>query len=469
MSTKIIEMPHLGESVTEASIAVWLVSEGDRVEKYDPIAEAVSDKVTTEIPSNYSGIVKEFMIKLDTDVEIGTPILKIETEEAGEDDNDSEAKSEQPVGAESPSDTEKKEEMTEHINKEIDKEAEKNPIERNTKEAGPISALSDANTPSNKNTRYSPAVVRIAQERGIDLNQMEGSGKHGRITRKDVENIDVESQSSQHEERPAPSNGDLPKASLTAQKELKKKTEQASAKPSSYASSGDEVVPADGIRKAIAKKMVQSSTEIPHAWMMVEADVTNIVKLRNETKEQFKKQEGVTLSYFPFFVKAVVQALKKHPVMNASWDNGSIVYHKDINISVAVATDEHLFVPVIHNTDNYSIGGLSKEISRLAELARDGKLSSQDIQGGTMTVNNTGSFGSVQSMGIINYPQAAILQVESITKRFVPTEGGGFKAADMINLCLSIDHRIIDGLQAGRFLKDVKENLKRFTDESDLY
>ncbi len=144
-------------------------------------------------------------------------------------------------------------------------------------------------------------------------------------------------------------------------------------------------------------------------------------------------------------------------------------YHKDINISVAVATDEHLFVPVIHNADHYSLSGLSKEVNRLANLARDGKLSSGDIQGGTMTVNNTGSFGSIQSMGIINHPQVAILQVESITKRFVPTEDGGFKASDMVNLCLSIDHRIIDGLQAGRFLQDVKDNLSRFSDESDLY
>ena len=293
------------------------------------------------------------------------------------------------------------------------------------------------------------------------MNQVEGSGKHGRITRKDVQNFDVTSQRS--------GNGDLPKPSLQAQKEMKKKEAVSEKAPATYSSSGDDVVPADGIRKAIAKKMVQSTSEIPHAWLMVEADVSNIVKLRNQTKEQFKKQEGISLSYFPFFVKAVVQALKKHKVINASWDNGNIVYHKDINISVAVATDEHLFVPVIKNADDYSISGLSKEISRLAGLARDGKLGSQDIQGGTMTVNNTGSFGSVQSMGIINHPQAAILQVESITKRFVPIENGGFKAADMINLCLSIDHRLIDGLQAGRFLNDVKENLQKFTDESDLY
>lgn len=451
MSIKIIEMPHLGESVTEASIAVWLVSEGDRIEKYDPIAEAVSDKVTTEIPSNYSGIVKEFLIEVDTDVEIGTAIVKIETdEEDGEDESDSSADSE---------DTQEEinEEFTDHINEEIDKEAERQPMERDTKsDAKQSTPKPSQESKETDGARYSPAVVRISQERGIDLSQVEGSGKHGRITRKDVLNFDVKSQQ-------APAEKPEPKSDTQPQKEERK------AAAVSRTSSGDEIVPADGIRKAIAKKMVQSTTEIPHAWLMVEADVSNIVKLREQTKAKFKQQEGVSLSYFPFFVKAVVQALKKHPIINTSWDNNTIVYHKDINISVAVATDEHLFVPVIHNADHYSLSGLSKEVNRLATLARDGKLSNTDIQGGTMTINNTGSFGSVQSMGIINHPQAAILQVESINKRFVPTEDGGFKASDIVNLCLSIDHRIIDGLQAGRFLQDVKDNLSKFSDESDLY
>lgn len=456
MSIRIIEMPHLGESVTEASIAVWLVAEGDKIEKYDPIAEAVSDKVTTEIPSNYSGIVKEFLIEVDTDVPIGTPIVKIETEEDGEDETVEVSADSEDVQEE------KSEEFIDHINKEIDKEAEEQPQERET--TSDAKQSSEPKESSEKSAaRYSPAVVRIAQERDIDLKQVEGTGKHGRITRKDVENFDVSSQSQPRAEK-APE-----QTESQTQSEQKPKSESRPSSPVSHTSAGDEIVPADGIRKAIAKKMVQSTTEIPHAWLMVEADVTNIVKLREKTKEQFKKQEGISLSFFPFFVKAVVQALKKHPIINTSWDNGNIVYHKDINMSIAVATDEHLFVPVIHNADHYSLSGLSKEISRLAGLARDGKLSSSDISGGTMTVNNTGSFGSVQSMGIINHPQAAILQVESINKRFLPTEDGGFKTADMVNLCLSIDHRIIDGLQAGRFLQDVKENLSKFTDESNLY
>ncbi len=214
--------------------------------------------------------------------------------------------------------------------------------------------------------------------------------------------------------------------------------------------------------------MVQSKTEIPHAWMMAEADVTNIVNLRNEVKDDFKSQEGVSLSFLPFFVKAVAHALKKNPLLNSSWDDGNIVLHKDINLSIAVATEDHLFVPVIKNADDYSITGVAKEVNRLAGKARDGQLSGADMANGTFTVNNTGALGSVQSMGIINHPQAAILQAESIQEKLVPTKNG-FETASMVNLCLSIDHRILDGLQAGKFLQDVKENLAFYNEEASIY
>ena len=233
--------------------------------------------------------------------------------------------------------------------------------------------------------------------------------------------------------------------------------------------SPDKIVSADPVRKAIAKKMVQSVNEIPHAWLMVEADVTNLVQLRNSLKDEFKQQEGLSLSFFPFFAKAVIQTLKKNPKINTSWDDGSIIYHKDVNLSIAVTTDEHLYVPVIQQADNYSIAGLAKEINRLAQEVRQGTLASKEMQGGTFTLNNTGTLGSVQSMGIINHPQAAILQVESINKRRVPTADGGFKVADMVNLCLSIDHRILDGQQAGKFLRDVKDNLAKYNADTDVY
>ncbi|WP_027108889.1 dihydrolipoamide acetyltransferase family protein [Lacticigenium naphthae] len=420
MSLETIEMPHLGESVTEASISLWLVEVGDQISKYDPIAEAISDKVTTEIPSNFSGVVKEKLVDVDTNVDVGTPILIIETETKA---------------------TEVKEDP------QVDVAQSKKEEEETANEVSP---------------RFSPAVMRIAQEKNIDLSHVTGSGKSGRITRKDVLNFDGETQ----KETPPASRPNPLKELAAVQSEARNEPETSESR---FKDGKDEVVPADGIRKAIAKKMVQSVTEIPHAWMTVEADVTNIVKLRDAEKATFKQQEGIPLAYFPFFVKAVVQALKKHPIINASWDNGNIIYHKAINISVAVATEEHLFVPVIHEADNYSVSGLTKEIDRLAKLARTGKLETKHMQGGTLTVNNTGTFGSIQSMGIINHPQAAILQVETIQKRFIPTPDGGFKVADMVNLSLSMDHRIIDGLQAGRFLQTVKENLARFSDKSVLY
>lgn len=452
MSIETIEMPHLGESVTEASLSLWLVKEGDRVSRYEPIAEAVSDKVTTEIPSNYTGVVKALLIDTDTDVAIGTPIMTIETEATSESVSDSDSSKAANV---------RTEEFIDHLNEEIDR-AGSQPIERTT-EAAARQSVVQARETVDDSRRYSPAVMRISQERGIDLSRVEGTGKHGRITRKDV--LTFESDTGLNNEN-------LETSVVKTENLQVSRAEAPTAEHSEQAKRtlpAGQTVPADGIRKAIAKKMVQSTTEIPHAWMMVEADVTNIVALRNQTKEQFRQQEGLSLSYFPFFVKAVVQALKKHPVINSSWDEGNITYHGEVNLSIAVATDTHLFVPVIKHADGYSISGLSREIDRLASLARQGKLAPADMQGGTMTVNNTGSFGSVQSMGIINHPQAAILQVESINKRFMPTADGGFRAADMVNLCLSIDHRIIDGLQAGRFLQTVKENLARYSSEQDLY
>ena len=214
--------------------------------------------------------------------------------------------------------------------------------------------------------------------------------------------------------------------------------------------------------------MVQSVNEIPHAWLMVEADVTNLAQLRNSLKDEFKQQEGLSLSFFPF-CQSSHSSVKEKSKINTSWDDGSIIYHKDVNLSIAVTTDEHLYVPVIQQADNYSIAGLAKEINRLAQEVRQGTLASKEMQGGTFTLNNTGTLGSVQSMGIINHPQAAILQVESINKRLVPTADGGFKVADMVNLCLSIDHRILDGQQAGKFLRDVKDNLAKYNADTDIY
>lgn len=432
MATKEIKMPHLGESVTEAAIVQWLVKPGDSVKRYDPLMEVVSDKVTTEVPSDFDGVVKEFLISLDTDVPIGTAVMTLETEET----------------------TEKTEEATLAPVKEASAEQ--------AQEHETVETTSTATSHQKNNGRYSPAVLKIAQEKKIDLTQVTGTGRDGRITRKDVTNF-TPTQARTPEKTVSP--GTSP--SISEEPVASQNESAATASPTETTT--DKIVSADPVRKAIAKKMVQSVNEIPHAWLMVEADVTNLVQLRNSLKDEFKQQEGLSLSFFPFFAKAVIQALKKNPKINTSWDDGSIIYHKDVNLSVAVTTDEHLYVPVIQQADNYSIAGLAKEINRLAQEVRQGTLASKEMQGGTFTLNNTGTLGSVQSMGIINHPQAAILQVESINKRLVPTADGGFKVADMVNLCLSIDHRILDGQQAGKFLRDVKDNLAKYNADTDVY
>ena len=432
MATKEIKMPHLGESVTEAAIVQWLVKPGDSVKRYDPLMEVVSDKVTTEVPSDFDGVVKEFLISLDTDVPIGTAVMTLETEETTE---------ETEVATLAPVKEASAEQAHEHETAET---------------------TSTATSHQKNNGRYSPAVLKIAQEKKIDLTQVTGTGRDGRITRKDVTNF-TPTQARTPEKTVSPGTSH----SISEEPVASQNESAATASPTETTT--DKIVSADPVRKAIAKKMVQSVNEIPHAWLMVEADVTNLVQLRNSLKDEFKQQEGLSLSFFPFFAKAVIQALKKNPKINTSWDDGSIIYHKDVNLSIAVTTDEHLYVPVIQQADNYSIAGLAKEINRLAQEVRQGTLASKEMQGGTFTLNNTGTLGSVQSMGIINHPQAAILQVESINKRLVPTADGGFKVADMVNLCLSIDHRILDGQQAGKFLRDVKDNLAKYNADTDVY
>jgi 2-oxoisovalerate dehydrogenase E2 component (dihydrolipoyl transacylase) len=428
-----IKMPQLGESVTEGTIEKWLVQPGDKVNKYDSLAEVNTDKVTAEVPSSFTGVIKELIAKEGETLEVGAVVCTIETEGGA---------SSEPASAESTS-TDKKT-ATEMPAAESKKAAAPTPVER---EKG-------------SKARYSPSVLKIAQENDIDLSLVEGSGNEGRITRKDLLTL-IES-------------GNIPtaKAEQVAPKAETAPTQtRASAKPAAApvnvpVAVGDIEIPITGIRKAIAANMLRSKHEAPHAWTMIEVDVTNLVQYRDSIKNEFKKKEGFNVTYFAFFVKAVSQALKEFPMMNSMWAGDKIVMKKDINISIAVATEDALYVPVIRSADEKTIKGIGREINELAGKVRAGKLKSDEMQGGTFTVNNTGSFGSIQSMGIINYPQAAILQVESIVKRPVIMDGGMIAARSMVNLCLSLDHRVLDGLVCGRFLARVKEILENMTKEN---
>ncbi|MCG8397774.1 2-oxo acid dehydrogenase subunit E2 [Bacillus atrophaeus] len=420
MAIQQMTMPQLGESVTEGTISKWLVSSGDKVNKYDPIAEVMTDKVNAEVPSSFTGTITELVGEEGQTLQIGEVICKIETEETL---NAEEAPEKQDVSA----------------SKET--EAADSP---------------HANNQSSKK-RYSPAVLRLAGEHGINLEQVTGTGAGGRITRKDIQRI-VDSGVQQQTNTPEPQT-----AEAAPQQAEKKQPSQ----PSSAA--GDIEIPVTGVRKAIASNMQRSKTEIPHAWTMMEVDVTSMVSYRNSIKDAFKQKEGFNLTFFAFFVKAVAQALKEFPQMNSMWAGDKIIQKKDINISIAVATEDSLFVPVIKHADEKTIKGIAREISDLAKKVKAGKLTADDMQGGTFTVNNTGSFGSVQSMGIINHPQAAILQVESIVKRPVVMEHGMIAVRDMVNLCLSLDHRVLDGLVCGRFLGRVKQILETIDEKTSVY
>lgn len=420
-----VKMPKLGESVHEGTIEQWLVQPGDTIEEYDALCEVITDKVTAEVPSTFNGTIKEIVVEAGETVDVGTIICRMDVVgETSEDNNNS---------------------TDEQTESEVSKEDQPVKAEKtvsNEPQEGPMN-----------NGQYSPVVFKLASENNIDLNKVKGTGNLGRVTKKDILNAIENGVSTEN----------TPSKQVDATSEaITENTVQP--EPETTSLPGDSI-PVNGVRRAIANKMLQSVHEIPHAWMMVEVDATDLVKTRQHHKSSFKQNEGYNLTFFAFFVKAVAEGLKKYPMLNSTWAGDEIKIHKDINISIAVASEDKLYVPVIKNADDKSIKGIAREINDLATRGRQHKLTSQDMQGGTFTVNNTGSFGSVSSMGIINHPQAAILQVESIVKRpVVVNDMIGIR--DMVNLSLSIDHRILDGLMAGEFLKYVKERLQSMTIEN---
>ena len=413
MAIENITMPQLGESVTEGTITGWLVKPGDTVNKYDPLAEVMTDKVNAEIPSSFTGVIKELIAKEGETLAVGEVICTIEIEK---------------------SETTTKVSGKEHVETVVEAES------------------------MDMKLRYSPAVLKMSQEHSIDLTKVKGTGKGGRITRKDVQLFldtkevnPVSEQSTVNETVPKPVQ--IKEAGPASQEIVRNED-------------GDLEIPVLGIRNAIATKMVRSKQEIPHAWTMIEVDVTDLVAYRDSIKNEFKQREGYNLTYFAFFVKAVAQALKEYPMMNSMWAGDKIIQRKDVHISIAISTEDALFVPVVRHADEKSIKGIARDITELATKVRNGTLKAEDMQGGTFTVNNPGSFGSVESMGIINYPQAAILQVESIVKRPVVINNNMIAIRDMVNLCLSLDHRVLDGLVCGKFLARVKEILENVSKET---
>ncbi|MFE9276389.1 dihydrolipoamide acetyltransferase family protein [Paenibacillus glucanolyticus] len=460
-----VTMPQLAESLVSATIAKWLKKPGDSIEQYEPICEVITDKVNAEIPSTLDGVMGEILAQEGQTVNVGEVICRISVASAQE--------------AAVLSQT---------------------AVNRNASTAG--QSQEGTNEAYSMRSRYSPAVQSLAAEHRIDLSQVQGSGMGGRITRKDVlayiekggaaasyaaegaafnpsqapkETVQHRSMSPfeglQHQtpSEPSPPLGtaipNVRHSGLHLTESPKIPTIEVEGMEGGRSEYFIDVTP---MRNAIARNMRQSVTEIPHAWTMIEVDVTNIVLLRNQLKDEFKRKEGVNLTYLAFLLKAVVNAIKDYPIMNSFWAVDKIVVKRDINLSLAVGTEDSVLTPVIHRADQKNIAGLAREIEELARKTREGKLKLDDMQGGTFTVNNTGSFGSILSYPIINYPQAAILTFESIVKKPVVINDM-IAVRSMANLCLSLDHRILDGVICGRFLQRVKDNLEGYTLDTKLY
>jgi len=427
MAIKII-MPQLGESVSEGVVGRWLKQVGDRVERDEPLVEVMTDKVNAEIPAVASGVLKSISVKEGETVPVGTEIAILDE-----------------TGASSPSDSPA--EPTPAAT--LDDEDEGPPggfFSGGIDDDQPATAVAEApkRSADGHGPRTSPLVRRLAQEHGIELAQVPGTGLNGRVTKEDI----------------LAYIGHKPAAPAPAPVAVAPQPAAAPVAPSPA------VVPAAGdtirvspLRRMIAEHMSQSKATVPHATTFMEIDMTAIVRRRQEVRAEFQQREGVDLTYVPFVIAAAVDALGRFPTMNAEWAGDKIVLHREVNVGLAVALEDGLVVPVIHNAEQYSIAGLARKIRELSEKARAGKLGLEDVRGGTFTVNNPGAFGTVLSVPIINAPQAGILTMDAIVKRPVVVEGDAIAVRSMMNLGLAFDHRVNDGLTAGRFLASVRDFL----------
>lgn len=429
----IIELPQVGESVTEGVIGKWLKAIGERVERYDPLVEVVTDKVNMEMPSPVAGTLTAVLVSEGDTVPMGAPIAEMSVD------------GETPVAA--PSDVPDEETppatqpAADRIGTLLKDVAPVGP----TGSGGPIS--SDATHRQNRQRsrrRYSPAVLRLAEERGVDLDPIEGTGLGGRVTLKDVRGFIERSESVVEPTGQTP--GIQP---VRLDKE-------------------EERIPLTPVRRMIAANMVRSATEIPQAWTLVEVDVSGLVVRRQAIRDDFREREGVNITYLPFVMKAVAESLKENPLLNSSWDGDAILYKRRISIGIAAAAPDGLVVPVVHDADTMSIAGLARRIDDLTTRARRGQLNLEDVQGGTFTLNNTGVLGSVLSQPLVNFPQAAILTTEAIVKRPVVV-GDGIAIRSMMNLCMSFDHRIMDGAEASAFINSVKRRLEAIGPDTGVY
>ncbi len=441
-------MPKMGESIMEATILRWVKQEGDTVELDETILEIATDKVDSEVPSPVAGKIAKILFKEDDVVEIGKVIALIETE-AGES-----------ISAPSAPAPEAQPAINGQTNA---AKTETAPAQQSatTDVAEPIPTHSD----SNGGRFYSPLVRTIAQKENIGLQELEsisGTGMHGRVTKKDIL-VYLENRTAQPAvvKAPATAKSTSPQATTAAQ-------------PASTASYGDdvEIIEMDRMRRLIADHMVMSKNTSPHVTSYVEVDVTNIVNWRNSIKKGFQERHGEKITFTPIFIEAIAKAIHDFPLINISVEGTKIIRKKNINIGMAAALPSgNLIVPVIKNADHLSLLGLTKAVNDLAKRARSNKLKPEEIQDGTFTLTNVGTFGNVMGTPIINQPQVAIMAAGAIRKKpaVVETEFGDLIAVrHMMYLSLSYDHRVVDGALGGSFLRKVGDYLEAFDTNTNI-
>jgi len=425
-----LQLPKMGESVSEATIVRWLKQPGDPVEEDEPVLEIATDKVDSDVPSPVSGILKEQRFVEGTVAQIGEVIATIETVE----------------GNENADYTDERESVTSETAGEID--GQEIPgveqLEESTHEPVP--------TKSTEGRFYSPLVKNIAAEEGIsfdELEQIPGTGNEGRVTKQDILNYLASRRAGDQSE------------------ELKPMPVRGAESPTAFPiSPQDEIIEMDRMRRLIADHMVRSVQTSPHVCSFVEADVTNLVHWRNKIKDVYEKREGEKITFTPIFIEAVTKAIRDFPMINISVNGTQIIKKRSINIGMATALPSgNLIVPVIKNADQLSLVGLSKSVNDLATRARGNRLKPDDIQDGTFTLTNIGAFGNIMGTPIINQPQVAILAVGTIAKKpaVIETEHGDLIGIrHLMYLSLSYDHRVVDGALGGKFVKRVADYLENW-------
>jgi 2-oxoisovalerate dehydrogenase E2 component (dihydrolipoyl transacylase) len=501
-----IKMPQLGESVTEGTIERWLVKEGDRVEQYDPLFEVVTDKVNAEVPAEIAGTVTKIIVGDGQTVKVGTPLAEIEADgatlaappppaeaAAAPAPAVEAAPAPEPEPAPAPAapapPTPPAVPAPEPVAVPVAAAPEPIPTPAPQPAAAPTPApqppaAAAPATAADATMRMTPAVRRLVREHSIDVSAVHGSGAGGRVTREDVLAFVAQAAApaaaasapvpaaaavpAPMAEAPAPAPTPAPVAAAPVTAPA-----PASAAPTPLAAptGGDVEVPMSQMRKGIAAKMTRVKQTVPHAYTVIEVDMHNVVRWREANQAAYQAREGIGISYVAAVVKAVTETLRLHPTMNSQFAEDRIILKQAMNIGIAVAVDNGLLVPVIANADQLSISGVNHRIQDLAARARTNKLRLDEIQGGTFTINNTGWFGSVSSMPIVNSPEVAILSMEAIVKRpvVVTVEGEDvITIRPMMNMTCSFDHRVLDGAQVGNFLADVRRRLEAWDPATPL-